>query len=31
MQSMLGGQISSMRAQAPAVFHLYLCGIRNPS
>lgn len=31
MQSMLSGQISSMRAQAPPVFHLYLCGIRSPS
>lgn len=31
MQSMLSGQISTMRAEAPRVFHLYLCGIRNPS
>lgn len=31
MQSMLSGHIASMRAQAPPVFHLYLCGIRSPS
>jgi AcrR family transcriptional regulator len=31
MQSMLSGQISTMRAEAPRVFHLYLCGIRSPS
>ena len=29
MQSMLSGQISSMRADAPRVFNLYLCGIRK--
>jgi AcrR family transcriptional regulator len=29
MQSMLSGQISSMRADAPRVFQLYLCGIRK--
>jgi TetR/AcrR family transcriptional regulator len=31
MQSMLSGQISVMRAEAPRVFHLYLCGIRKTS
>lgn len=31
MQSMLSGQISTIRAEAPRVFHLYLCGIRKPS
>lgn len=31
MQSMLNGQISSMRAEAPRVFYLYLCGIRKTS
>ncbi len=29
MQSMLSGQISTMRAQAPRVFHLYLNGIHK--
>lgn len=29
MQSMLNGQISSMRTDAPRVFNLYLCGIRK--
>ncbi|WP_114970467.1 TetR/AcrR family transcriptional regulator [Rhodoferax ferrireducens] len=28
MQSMLGGQISTMRVEAPRIFHLYLRGIR---
>lgn len=31
MQSMLSGHIATMRAEAPRVFHLYLCGIRSPS
>lgn len=31
MQSMLSGQIPAMRAEAPRVFHLYLCGIRSQS
>ncbi|MEI8169233.1 MAG: TetR/AcrR family transcriptional regulator [Rhodoferax sp.] len=29
MQSMLSGQISGMRTEAPRVFQLYLCGIRK--
>jgi AcrR family transcriptional regulator len=29
MQSMLSGQISNMRLEAPRVFNLYLCGIRK--
>ena len=29
MQSMLSGQISGMRSDAPRVFQLYLCGIRK--
>lgn len=31
MQSMLSGQISTMRVQAPRIFHLYLRGIRSTS
>lgn len=31
MQSMLSGHIATMRAEAPRVLHLYLCGIRSPS
>ena len=31
MQSMLSGRISTMRAEAPRVFQLYLCGIRKAS
>lgn len=31
MQSMLSGQISTMRAEAPRIFHLYLRGIRSTS
>jgi AcrR family transcriptional regulator len=31
MQSMLSGQMTPMRAEAPRVFHLYLSGIRTPS
>ncbi len=31
MQSMLSGQISTMQADAPRIFHLYLRGIRSTS